>query len=64
MGSGQDGYVGGCNPPQTGSTPVLPSNTYGNVAQLVERKVEALGVVGSSPAVPTKRHESLDQYQE
>lgn len=25
MGSGQDGYVGGCNPPQTGSTPVLPS---------------------------------------
>ena len=29
------------------------NDTYGNVAQLVERKVEALGVVGSIPTVPT-----------
>ena len=35
MGSGQDGYVGGCNPLQTGSTPVLPSNTYGKVTYAV-----------------------------
>ena len=49
MVSGQDGYVGGCNPPQTGSTPVLSSNTYASVAQQVERGPEEPGVTGSIP---------------